>query len=77
MDIYEKEFVCILGYSGCGKSTLLKIVSQLEQQDSGKIFVNGNEHTAPNKDCLLLFQDFYSLTTFHVFVKLLLPNDIV
>ena len=35
LDIYEGEFVCLLGESGCGKSTFLNIIGGLEKADSG------------------------------------------
>lgn len=36
-DVYEKEFLCIIGSSGCGKSTLLNILAGLDTLSSGKI----------------------------------------
>lgn len=69
LDIYEKEFICILGYSGCGKSTLLRILSALEVQDSGVIIVDGLPHTAPNKEVMMLFQDFNQLFPWKTVLK--------
>ena len=43
--IREGEFVAITGPSGCGKSTLLHAIAALEQPDSGRIVVNGEEIT--------------------------------
>jgi iron(III) transport system ATP-binding protein len=34
------SFVCILGPSGCGKTTLLRIISGLDTQTSGNIFLD-------------------------------------
>jgi NitT/TauT family transport system ATP-binding protein len=34
-DVYDKEFLSIVGSSGCGKSTLLNIISYLDTQTSG------------------------------------------
>lgn len=39
--ITEGEVVCIVGPSGSGKSTLLRCINQLEQIDSGSIYVDG------------------------------------
>lgn len=37
LEIFEKEFVVFLGPSGCGKSTLLRLISGIEDVDSGSI----------------------------------------
>lgn len=42
VEINKGEFVSLLGPSGCGKTTLLRIVSGLENQNGGDIFVDGN-----------------------------------
>lgn len=39
-DIYEQEFLGIIGSSGCGKSTLLNILANLDTLTSGKIIAN-------------------------------------
>ncbi len=41
----QKELVSILGPSGCGKSTLFNIISGLLKPDSGKVIIEGKEHT--------------------------------
>jgi polar amino acid transport system ATP-binding protein len=46
----EHEVVCLIGASGSGKSTLLRCVNLLEPIDLGRIFVAGNEVTAPGVD---------------------------
>ncbi|MDR1066668.1 MAG: ABC transporter ATP-binding protein [Clostridiales bacterium] len=38
LDIYEKEFLVILGPSGSGKSTLLNIIGGIDSPTSGEIF---------------------------------------
>ena len=35
LDVYDQEFLCLVGSSGCGKSTLLNILSFLDTQTSG------------------------------------------
>jgi polar amino acid transport system ATP-binding protein len=44
------EVVCLIGASGSGKSTLLRCVNLTEPVDSGRIFVEGEEITAPGVD---------------------------
>jgi polar amino acid transport system ATP-binding protein len=44
------EVVCLIGASGSGKSTLLRCVNLIEPVDSGRIFLDGEEITAPGAD---------------------------
>jgi len=48
--VAPEEVICLIGASGSGKSTLLKCVNLLESVDSGRIFVGGEEITAPGVD---------------------------
>ena len=41
LDVYEGEFLTLLGSSGCGKTTTLRMVAGFEEPTSGKIMVNG------------------------------------
>lgn len=43
IDIKAGEFVSFIGPSGSGKTALLRIVAGLEQQDSGKIILKGED----------------------------------
>ena len=42
-DIFEGEFVCLLGESGCGKSTLLNIIGGMDEATSGEVLFEGND----------------------------------
>jgi len=48
-EIYEGEFVVILGPSGSGKSTLLNIIGGMDSPTSGKVFMSADEITAFNE----------------------------
>ncbi len=55
-EVYEGEFVAIMGESGSGKSTLLHLMAGLERPNSGRIFIRGNEITAMSPDDLAVFR---------------------
>lgn len=42
LDIYEGEFLVILGKSGCGKSTLLNIIGGMDRPTSGSFVFDGS-----------------------------------
>ena len=46
----EHEVVCLIGASGSGKSTLLRCVNLTEPVTEGRIYVDGEEITAPGVD---------------------------
>ena len=50
LELEEHEVVCLIGASGSGKSTLLRCVNLLEQLDSGRIFLGGEEITRRGAD---------------------------
>ena len=41
--IFEGEFITILGSSGCGKTTTLKMINRLIEPDSGKVYIEGKD----------------------------------
>lgn len=43
LDVYESEFVALVGTSGSGKSTLLSLIGGLEKPSSGDIVVDGTD----------------------------------
>lgn len=51
-DVYEGEFVVILGPSGSGKSTLLNIIGGMDTATTGKAFLHDKEITGMNDNQL-------------------------
>ncbi|MET0428139.1 MAG: polyamine ABC transporter ATP-binding protein, partial [Microvirga sp.] len=43
LDIYDKEFFCLLGPSGCGKSTLMRMIAGFEAPSEGRITLDGRD----------------------------------
>jgi polar amino acid transport system ATP-binding protein len=50
LTVAEHEVVCLIGASGSGKSTLLRCINLLEDIDAGRIWIAGEEITAPGVD---------------------------
>ncbi|EPJ45902.1 MAG: ABC transporter ATP-binding protein [Osedax symbiont Rs1] len=50
LSVAKGERIVICGPSGSGKSTLIRCINRLEQHNSGKIIVDGNELTDQVKD---------------------------
>ncbi len=42
LDVYEGEFLTLLGESGSGKTTLLRIIAGFETLDSGEVLLSGS-----------------------------------
>lgn len=52
------EFICLLGGSGCGKSTLLNIIAGFETPDTGKVMIDGEVVTGPDRRRQMIFQNY-------------------
>ncbi|MFQ6117700.1 MAG: ATP-binding cassette domain-containing protein, partial [Candidatus Bipolaricaulia bacterium] len=50
LKVEEGEVLVIIGPSGTGKSTLLRCINLLTRPDKGKVWVDGQEITAPGVD---------------------------
>lgn len=56
LDVYDGEFLVLLGPGRCGKSVLLNIVAGLEHQTDGQIIYNGKEWKGVNPEISMVFQ---------------------
>ena len=56
LDIYPREFVCIIGRSGSGKSTLLNMMAGLEKPSRGSIVIAGEHLEKMNEKQLVDFR---------------------
>lgn len=80
--IDDGEFVSIMGKSGCGKSTLLYILSTMDTNYDGDLFIQGEKITGKGSDELshirnkhigFVFQFHYLLSEFSVLENVMLP----
>jgi lipoprotein-releasing system ATP-binding protein len=81
-EIQRGEFVSIMGKSGCGKSTLLYILSTMDTEYSGELFLDGKLITGLSSNELarirnekigFVFQFHYLLSEFSVLENVMLP----
>ena len=56
LNIYEGEFVVLLGESGCGKSTLVNIIAGMDNLTEGKLIVEGKDFSHPSDAELTAFR---------------------
>ena len=59
LDIYENEFVVVLGESGCGKSTMMNIIGGMDNLTSGTLTIEGKDFSAPSDAELTMFRRQY------------------
>ena len=81
-DIVKGEFVSIMGKSGCGKSTLLYILSTMDTEYEGNLYLNDTLVTGSspedlskirNREIGFVFQFHYLLPEFSVLDNIMLP----
>ncbi|MCX7382591.1 MAG: ABC transporter ATP-binding protein [Alphaproteobacteria bacterium] len=58
LDVFEGEFVCMLGASGCGKSTMLNIFAGFEKPTSGAVMLRGKPILGIEPRCGMVFQSY-------------------
>lgn len=61
LEVKAGEFLVLVGPSGCGKSTLLRVISGLEEANSGDIFLGDkrvNDLAPQARDVAMVFQSY-------------------
>ncbi|MBQ9156823.1 MAG: ATP-binding cassette domain-containing protein [Eubacterium sp.] len=59
LDIYEKEFLVILGESGCGKTTMMNIIGGMDAMTDGSLLIDGKDFSHPSDRDLTEFRRNY------------------
>jgi NitT/TauT family transport system ATP-binding protein len=73
--IFDGEFVSVIGQSGCGKSTLLKVLGGLLPYRTGSVELNGKPLRGPSPDAAIVFQSPVLLPWRTVLDNVLLPIE--
>ncbi|MCQ6568854.1 ABC transporter ATP-binding protein [Bacillus mycoides] len=82
LEIYEGEFISVMGPSGSGKSTLLYNISGMDQMSSGSVKVDSKEITCMKEEGLaklrlsemgFIFQQSNLLRNLNLFDNIVLP----
>ncbi|CAM3400045.1 ABC transporter domain-containing protein [Flavobacterium longum] len=83
LEVKKGEFVSVIGKSGCGKSTLLYILSTMDTDYTGELWIDGEltrdkkEHELAqirNEKIGFVFQFHYLLNEFSVLKNVMLPG---
>lgn len=77
LDVYQGEFMCVIGHSGCGKSTLLNMVSGFATPSSGQVLLEGKPITRPGPDRMVVFQGYALLPWLSAYENVHLAIDAV
>ena len=72
LDIYENEFVVVLGESGCGKSTMMNIIGGMDYLTDGTLLIEGKDYSHPTDDEQTMFRRQYVGFIFQAYN--LMPN---
>ena len=82
-NINKGEFVSVIGKSGCGKSTLLYILSTMDTDYEGSLYIDGDLITGKkegelakirNEKIGFVFQFHYLLSEFDVINNVMMPG---
>jgi putrescine transport system ATP-binding protein len=61
LDVGRGDFFCLLGASGCGKTTLMRMIAGLDEPNSGRITIDGEDMThrpAWRRPVNMMFQSY-------------------
>ena len=61
LEVYEGEFLTLLGSSGCGKTTILRSISGLDHPSKGRVYIDGEDVTElepPQRKVNTIFQNY-------------------
>lgn len=58
LQVFRREFMCVVGPSGCGKSTFIRIVAGLDEPTSGEVLLEGKPVCGPGSDRGMVFQGY-------------------
>ncbi len=72
LDVYENEFVVVLGESGCGKSTMMNIIGGMDFLTDGTLTIEGRDFSHPSDAELTDFRRNYVGFVFQAYN--LMPN---
>lgn len=84
LEIFENEFVAIIGTSGSGKSTMMNIIGCLDKPSKGDLYLDGQNiidleesdlSTHRGKNVGFIFQQYNLIGTLSVFNNIKLPLD--
>jgi len=84
LDVYPGEFVAIIGKSGAGKTTLINMITGVDRQTAGEIWVNGQPiHQLSDtqlavwrgRNLGIIYQAFYLMPTLSLLDNVMLPMD--
>lgn len=60
-DVYEGEFLCIVGPTGCGKTTFLNSLTHLYEPTAGDILFNGERVDLKKHNITYIFQEYSAM----------------
>lgn len=85
LEIFENEFVAIIGSSGSGKSTMMNIVGCLDTPTKGNVYLKGTDITKLSESDLsthrgksvgFIFQQYNLLSSMTAFANVKLPLEL-